>query len=151
MTMRYHRNFILQCCHFNGTGTYDAFDSAMNAVEPTDAIAQLLTVLKDLHGHNFLVEVAVEWEDEDLYLLDEALSEVVLKRDNTNLSIDPSLNPTAFTASKSVRVTTERFAAVLADEVYALACQNLGTRCRVEMRIAETPTIEVFVQRGVPA
>lgn len=96
MTTIYHRTFHLQSSHFNSRKSYetvweivDCFDKRKDLHVPTD---EILAAFKDIHGHNFKVQVNVVGEklDNEGFLVDDVqLARIVMAYDNCNLSMLP--------------------------------------------------------------
>jgi 6-pyruvoyl-tetrahydropterin synthase len=110
--MKYHREFTLSSCHFNGADIYKTWNEIKQPHrEDPDALKNAFrTVLTGIHGHNFKIVVDVEndFDPRDDYLVDDIeIESVVMQWHNTNLSLHPDFE------NKKLRATTENMAHLL--------------------------------------
>lgn len=94
--MRYYRKVVIGCAHFNGEKTYEHYNRyVINKEFEKDlrqALFHLEEVVKDLHGHNFVVEVWAKGKsrqlDEQNFFVDDLWIEDTVKEwDRTNLTL----------------------------------------------------------------
>lgn len=109
----YKRRMCLQACHFNGAEQYERLAVSKDDSRPAaERLAALQDCLRDSHGHNFEIEIecSVRHLDAQRFVVeDEKLVALVLKWDNTNLSVHPDF--------AGGRATTEAMAQVMAERV----------------------------------
>lgn len=106
--MQYVRTFILQAAHLNSAKAYEIIWAAASMSH--FASQDLLAAVRDCHGHNFKIEVALEGDMliGSPWLVDDVtLTALVMEWDNTNLSVHPDF------IENRERATTENMADVL--------------------------------------
>jgi len=136
--LSYHRSFRIQAAHFNGNG-YKYFHGATESARQgkwESAYTQLMNLLPYQHGHDFKIEVDLHGEPrvatENWLIDDVALTEIVMRWDNTNLSVQDEF------LSKGLRATTENMAKVLHGKIAA----NVAPSVSVRVTVHETDNIQ---------
>jgi 6-pyruvoyl-tetrahydropterin synthase len=122
MYIQYKRTVEFFASHFNETN-YSTFESMkkrftdyQNPISHTFASEGLLTVLKDIHGHNFKAEVELMAEVSEGYssyiISDEDLVATVKEWEGINLSVHEDF------LHSGIRATTENMAQVLCQKIF---------------------------------
>jgi 6-pyruvoyl-tetrahydropterin synthase len=134
---QYRRTFTLQSAHLNGQAAYDALEIAL-ADRDFDA---LMDAFKEMHGHNFTVEVAVTGvmtEGFDYLVDDLELTRFLMQYENTNLSVVEPFGP-------KHRATTENLAEHFAESIWGMVGDNVTY---VGVTVFETQDISASAGRG---
>lgn len=137
--MRYSHTFLVQAAHFNGQKSYDLLQSMREGSNLT--VQAMKELLRDVHGHNFQIEVTVEsevFDPEQAFVLDDIeMQKIVMEWNNTNLSVHPDfMDAQNEGETKGIRATTENMAALLSNKI-----ANLLEEGSVEVIVHETDEI----------
>jgi 6-pyruvoyl-tetrahydropterin synthase len=138
--MRYERTYHFSAAHFTSPSGYELLWRVVDGEQLSPS--QLRTLLEDIHGHNYKVDVTVNAEVQKMALLisDIELTRCVMQWSGVNLPLHDDF------VNQRIRATTENIARILANKVEKLV---LSTPCQIKITVWETQDIAVTEERVV--